>query len=334
MTCGLPSASQEPTDIILSLMNAVASMKAMIAGTPLDFAARKLHLFCVRVFLRADCYPAIRDQLSAKRGLEIGGPSYVFDTRIPIYRHIRSLDNCVFAEETHWEGKRQAGANFRFDQSKRTGKNFITEGATLDGINGGTYDFVLSSHNLEHIANPIKALQNWKRVLKPEGHLLLVLPDKHRTFDYRRPVTPLEHLLDDYARDMGEDDMTHIEELVTLWDYKKYPLESSIPEHRERYRNNQKDRFLHHHVFDLPSAIRMVTHCGWRVLAAERLRPNHLVLFASNPASSALEQSPAWDQEPIRPAEGVRAHKPTPGQECHVPITKSHPSDVPPSHRF
>jgi SAM-dependent methyltransferase len=251
----------------------------MISRTPLDPAARKAHLFCVRVFLRATCYPAVRDQVSAKKGLEIGGPSYIFDTRIPIYRHIQLLDNCVFAEETHWEGTRQAGANFHFDQGKRTGQNFITEGSTLDGINDGTYDFVLSSHNLEHIANPIKALQNWKRVLKPQGHLLLVLPDKHRTFDYLRPVTPLEHMLEDYARDMGEDDMTHVEELVTLWDYKKFPLAASIAEHRERYRNNHQQRLVHHHVFDLQSAIRLVTHSGWKVLAAERLRPEHLVLF-------------------------------------------------------
>jgi SAM-dependent methyltransferase len=190
----------------------------------------------------------------------------------------------VFAEDTHWEGKRHAGLNFRFDQAKRTGQNFITEGSTLDGIDDRTYDFVLSAGNLEHIANPIKALHNWKRVLKPEGHLLLVLPDKHRTFDYPRPVTPLEHLLDDYARDVGEDDMTHLEEFVTLWDYKKYPLASSIAEHRDRYRNNHKDRLIHHHVFDLKSAIRMVTHCGWLVLAAERLRPEYLVLFCKRPA--------------------------------------------------
>ena len=132
---------------------------------------------------RANCYPLVRDHLSAKCRVEIGGPSHVLDSNLPIYRHVQSLDNCVFAEETHWEGQRASGATFHFDQGKRTGNNFITEGSTLEGIGDATYDFVLSSHNLEHIANPLKALQNWKRVLKPRGFLLLVLPDKHRTFD-------------------------------------------------------------------------------------------------------------------------------------------------------
>jgi len=260
-------------------VNPLKSIKRLVGNTPLEPAARQVHLFVVQVLLRAGCYPMVRNHIEAKRGVEIGGPSYVFDTRIPIYRHIQSLDNCVFSEVTQWEGQRASGATFHFDQGRRTGNNFITEGSTLEGIGDAKYDFVLSSHSLEHIANPIKALQNWKRVLKPGGFLLLVLPDKHRTFDYRRPVTTLDHLREDYARDTGEEDMTHVEEFVTLWDYKKFPIASSIDEHRERYRDNYQQRLVHHHVFDLKSAIEMVNHSGWQVLRAERLRPEHLVLL-------------------------------------------------------
>jgi SAM-dependent methyltransferase len=264
-------------------MNPLKSMKRLVVNTPIEPIARKIHAVVTEVFLRANCYPLVRKNLSAKSGLEIGGPSHVFETKLPVYRHIQSLDNCVFAQETHWEGARGPGATFHFDQGKRTGTNFITEGFTLEGIADAAYDFVLSSHNLEHIANPIKALYNWKRVLKPHGFLLLVLPDKHRTFDCRRPVTSLEHMRDDYMQDMGEDDMTHVEEFVTLWDYKKFPIANSIAEHRERYRNNYQQRLLHHHVFDLKSATNLVKFAGWQVLATERLRPNHLILFSQKP---------------------------------------------------
>lgn len=264
-------------------MDLLQSMKGLVKSTPLEPVARKIHALVEGAFFRARCYPQVRDRLSARCGVEIGGPSHIFDTNLPVYRHIQSLDNCVFAKETHWEGSRSSGATFHFDHGKRTGNNFITEGATLAGIGDAEYDLVLSSHNLEHIANPIKALQNWKRVLKPRGFLLLVLPDKHRTFDYRRPVTTLEHLREDFARDMGEDDMTHVEEFVTLWDYKKYPIANSIAEHRERYRNNYEQRLVHHHVFDLNSALDLVNYSGWQVLAAERLRPNHLILFLQKP---------------------------------------------------
>jgi SAM-dependent methyltransferase len=264
-------------------MNPLKSMKRLVVNTPIEPVARKIHAVVTEVFLRANCYPQVQDHLRAKSGLEIGGPSHIFETKLPVYRHIQSLDNCVFAQETHWEGARGPGATFHFDQGKRTGANFITEGATLEGIADAAYDFVLSSHNLEHTANPIKALYNWKRVLKPHGFLLLVLPDKHRTFDYRRPVTSLEHMRDDYAQDMGEDDLTHVEEFVTLWDYKKFPIANSIAEHRERYRNNYQQRLLHHHVFDLKSATNLVKFAGWQVLATERLRPNHLILFSQKP---------------------------------------------------
>ena len=77
--------------------------------------------------------------------------------------------------------------------------------------------------------------------------------------------------------------MTHVEEFVTMWDYKKFPIANSIAEHRERYRNNYQQRLVHHHVFELKSALEMVNHSGWQVLAAERLRPNHLILFLQKP---------------------------------------------------
>ena len=40
------------------------------------------------------------------------------------------------------------------------------------------YDFVHSSHCLEHLRNPREALMNWMRILKPEGHMVVVIPDE------------------------------------------------------------------------------------------------------------------------------------------------------------
>ena len=42
----------------------------------------------------------------------------------------------------------------------------------------GELDFVVARHNLEHYVDPIKALQEWKRVLKTGGVLAVVLPDE------------------------------------------------------------------------------------------------------------------------------------------------------------
>ena len=41
-----------------------------------------------------------------------------------------------------------------------------------------TYDFVHSSHCLEHIVNPAEAYKNWLRVCKPGGYIITTIPDE------------------------------------------------------------------------------------------------------------------------------------------------------------
>lgn len=47
----------------------------------------------------------------------------------------------------------------------------------LAGVEDGKYDFVYSSHGLEHMVSVRTALTNWVRVLKPGGWLYVVVPD-------------------------------------------------------------------------------------------------------------------------------------------------------------
>jgi len=41
-----------------------------------------------------------------------------------------------------------------------------------------TYDFVHSSHCLEHMVNPFEAYKNWLRVCRPGGHIIITIPDE------------------------------------------------------------------------------------------------------------------------------------------------------------
>ena len=47
----------------------------------------------------------------------------------------------------------------------------------LRGVPNESFDFVYSSHTLEHMADPRIALENWWRVLKRGGYLILYVPD-------------------------------------------------------------------------------------------------------------------------------------------------------------
>lgn len=71
------------------------------------------------------------------------------------------------------------------------------------------FDFVFSSHCLEHMPDTIRSLEEWKRVLKPGGFLVLVLPHCERTFDRGRSISTLEHHLEDYEARVGEEDFTN-----------------------------------------------------------------------------------------------------------------------------
>lgn len=48
----------------------------------------------------------------------------------------------------------------------------------LDKYPADRFDFLHSSHCLEHLRDPVAALRNWVRVVKPGGHLVVLVPDE------------------------------------------------------------------------------------------------------------------------------------------------------------
>lgn len=225
---------------------------------------------------------AFRAAVEAKFGLEIGGPTRAFGNfgELPLYRYVAGLDNCVFSSETIWEGKRQEGQTFKYHSQKQNGFNFIREATDLHGIANETYDFLLSSHNLEHISNPVKALKEWIRVVKPAGSIIVMVPYYLRTFDHRRRPTPLAHMLEDYALDRGEDDLTHLREILDLHDLSRDPGAGSRERFHERSLRNFENRCLHHHVFDQRNSKELLQSVGLSVEIIELAKPFHIVILA------------------------------------------------------
>jgi len=55
-------------------------------------------------------------------------------------------------------------------------KNGVQTLATLEEISGKTFDRVISSHCLEHVANPYESLCRLRQLLRNDGRLIMLLP--------------------------------------------------------------------------------------------------------------------------------------------------------------
>ena len=76
-------------------------------------------------------------------------------------------------------------------------------------------DFVIASHVLEHLANPLWIVEECHRVLRPGGVLLILLPSReHLWLDSSRPGTTLDHLIAEYETGVTGVDDEHVREAL------------------------------------------------------------------------------------------------------------------------
>lgn len=64
------------------------------------------------------------------------------------------------------------------------------------------WDYIFSSHCLEHLVDPVKALEYWITLLRPGGTLFVFLP--HSDMEYWLPQNDHRHLHSWYPKDMAK----------------------------------------------------------------------------------------------------------------------------------
>ncbi|MCU1301037.1 MAG: class SAM-dependent methyltransferase [Candidatus Sulfotelmatobacter sp.] len=230
-----------------------------------------------------------RSAFQSKRGLEIGGPSPILahTGEIPIYDVLASLDNCLYSGNTIWAGEVRKGKTFFYQPGMQPGTQILCEATNLQAIDDSRYECVLACHCLEHVANPLRALAEWKRILQNEGPLLLILPHKDGTFDWRRRTTPLAHMIEDYENAVDEQDLTHLPEILALHDLSKDVPAGTKEQFEQRCLANHINRAMHHHVFDTMSAIALVNYAGFKILRVDTLAPYHIIILATRTVQAA-----------------------------------------------
>ena len=147
-----------------------------------------------------------------KLGVEIGGPSY--NTGIFIYERAISIDNVIFSKNTIWSNHTEEYKYYK----KKKGKVIINDAVNISQIQDNVYDFCFSSHSLEHIANPLKAIKEWLRIIKNDGFIIIVVPEKSCCFDHKREYSNFSTLLSQYENNVEEDDLSTLPEILEKHD--------------------------------------------------------------------------------------------------------------------
>ncbi|MBT9316766.1 class I SAM-dependent methyltransferase [Leptothoe spongobia] len=77
--------------------------------------------------------------------------------------------------------------------------DFIWSGESfLDLLNENKYEWIIASHVVEHTPDLIGFLENCASVLKQDGLLLLLVPDKRFCFDKFRPISGLGKVIENH----------------------------------------------------------------------------------------------------------------------------------------
>ena len=132
----------------------------------------------------------------------------------------------------------------------------ITDGEALESIEDRSQDFVVANHFLEHCQNPLLAIENMFRVLKQSGILYIALPDKRYSFDIARPITPYEHLVQDYTQGSEISRNEHFKEWVKLVNHvtDEYEIRRQVED------LIRMDYSIHFHVWTQNEMIELVLH--------------------------------------------------------------------------
>jgi SAM-dependent methyltransferase len=147
----------------------------------------------------------------------------------------------------------------------------VDDGESLATIAGESQDFIVANHFLEHCEDPIGTIETHLGKLKPGGILFYAVPDKRFTFDFRRPVTPLDHMVADHERGPEASRSGHYDEWTRLVVDEESPSVGSAEQASSeewairRARELEAEGYsIHMHVWTQAEFLRLILSCRER----------------------------------------------------------------------
>jgi SAM-dependent methyltransferase len=147
----------------------------------------------------------------------------------------------------------------------------VDDGESLSTIAAESQDFIVANHFLEHCENPIGTIETHLGKLRPGGILFYAVPDKRYTFDFRRPVTAIEHMLEDYEHGPERSRSEHFQEWARLVIDEESPSAGSAEQAASEEWVAEKARALeeaaysiHMHVWTQAEFLQLILACRER----------------------------------------------------------------------
>lgn len=123
-------------------------------------------------------------------------------------------------------------------------------------VRPASLDFLIASHVLEHLPQPLAALRSWHDALVPGGVLLLKVPDKRFTFDAPRSPTTLQHLIDEHDHPGSFDRRAHFADWVEHVGH----MSASAPGFDQAVAKlMEEDYSIHYHVWSAGDLLEIIS---------------------------------------------------------------------------
>jgi SAM-dependent methyltransferase len=140
----------------------------------------------------------------------------------------------------------------------------VDDGERLPTIAPESVDFIIANHFLEHCEDPIRTIETHLGKLRPGGILFYAVPDKRYTFDFRRPRTPLSHVIADYENGPTGSRQAHYLEWARLvYEGSEAPDDEAA---RDRAAQLESEGYsIHFHVWTQADLMEVMVHCHERL---------------------------------------------------------------------
>lgn len=256
-----------------ALLRTIRKIIGMLTDRSLRF---RIHYARVRAFFFYDRRYYLADKFLKGDGIEIG--ALHLPLAVPAKARVKYVDRLPLAE-----------LRAQYPELKRyplVVPDIIDDGEKLAGVVTGSQDFVIANHFLEHCEDPVRAIENFLRVVRDGGMIYLAVPDKRYTFDNRRAITPLEHVLADYREGPGRSREEHFRQWRSLVDEK-------FGNDKDRRPNQMKSESysIHYHVWTYLEVLELLAHLKkelhFSLEIEEMVRGGNEAIFMLRKGSSA-----------------------------------------------